>query len=92
MTYHKEEYTLHNGKKIYVQYDDHNICQITKECLEMLLDLYQQGRTDIIDELYNKIDEGVCDICEHKDFENDCFKTCKFEVENAKKWLLSLKE
>ena len=92
MTYHKEEYTLHNGNKIYAQYDDHNICQITKECLEMLLDLYQQGRADIIDELYNKIDEGVCDICEHKDFESDCFKTCKFEVENAKKWLLSLKE
>ena len=92
MTYHKEEYTLHNGKKIYVQYDDHNVCQVTKECIEMLIDLYQQGRADIIDELYNKIDEGVCDICEHKDFESDCFKTCKFEVENAKKWLLSLKE
>ena len=91
MTFNKE-YTLHNGNKIYVQYDSHNICQITKECLEMLLDLYQQSRADIIDELYNKIDEGVCDICEHKDFESDCFKTCKFEVENAKKWLLSLKE
>ena len=92
MTYHKEEYTLHNGKKIYVLYDDHNVCQATKECIEILIDLYQQGRADIIDELYNKIDEGVCDICEHKDFESDCFKTCKFEVENAKKWLLSLKE
>ena len=91
MTYNKE-HTLHNGTKIYVQYDDHNICQITKECLEILLDLYQQSRADIIDELYNKIDEGVCDICGHKDFESDCFKTCKFEVENAKKWLLSLKE
>lgn len=45
MTYNKE-YTLHNGKKIYVQYNDHNICQITKECMEMLLDLHQQGRTD----------------------------------------------
>ena len=92
MTYHKEEYTLHNGQKIYVLYDEYNVCKVTKECLEMLLDLYQQGRADIIDELYNKIDEGVCDICEHKDFERDCFKTCKFEVENAKKWLLSLKE
>ena len=92
MTYHKEEYTLHNGNKIYALYDGHNVCKATKECIEMLLDLYQQGRADIIDELYNKIDEGVCDICEHKDFESDCFKTCKFEVENAKKWLLSLKE
>ena len=49
MTYNKE-YKLHNGQKIYVLYDDHNICQITKECLEMLLDLYQQGRADAIDD------------------------------------------
>ena len=51
MTYHKEEYTLHNGQKIYVQYDEYNICQVTKECLEMLLDLYQQGRTEAIDDV-----------------------------------------
>ena len=51
MTYYKEEYTLHNGNKIYVQYDDHNICQITKDSLEMLLELYQQGRTEAIDEV-----------------------------------------
>ena len=57
MTYHKEEYTLHNGQKIYAEYDDHNICQITKECLEMLLDLYQQGRADAIDEFVKKICE-----------------------------------
>ena len=91
MTYNKE-YTLHNGNKISVQYNEYNICQVTRDCMEMLFDLYQQCRADIIDELYNKIDEGVCDICEHKDFKNDCFKTCNFEVENAKKWLLSLKE
>ena len=53
MTYHKEEYTLHNGKKIYALYDDHNICQVTRECLEMLLDLYQQGRADAIDDFAN---------------------------------------
>ena len=50
MTYHKEEYTLHNGQKIYVQYNEYNICQVTKECIEILIDLYQQGRTDAIDE------------------------------------------
>ena len=55
MTYHKEEYTLPNGKKVYVQYDDHDICQATKECIEMLLDLYQQGRADAIEEAKNKI-------------------------------------
>ena len=49
MTYHKE-YTLHNGKKIYAEYNEYNICQVTKECLEMLLDLYRQGRADAIDE------------------------------------------
>ena len=53
MTYYKEEYTLHNGQKIYVEYDDHNICQVTKDCIEMLLDLYQQGRADAIDDFAN---------------------------------------
>ena len=50
MTYHKE-YTLHNGKKIYAEYNEYNICQVTKECIEMFLDLYQQGRADAIDEV-----------------------------------------
>ena len=59
MTYHKEEYTLHNGKKIYAEYDDHNICQITKECLEMLLDLYQQGRVDAINDYYNTLNKKI---------------------------------
>ena len=57
MTYHKEEYTLHNGKKIYAEYNEYNICQITKDCMEMLLDLYQQGRADAIDEFVEKICE-----------------------------------
>lgn len=52
----------------------------------------EQIRAEVIEEIYNKIDEGVCDICEHKDFENDCFRMCNYEVENAKKWLLQLKE
>ena len=50
MTYNKE-YTLHNGKKIYAEYNEYNICQVTKECMELLLDLYQQGRADAIDEV-----------------------------------------
>ena len=50
MTYNKE-YTLHNGKKIYAEYNEYNICQVTKDCIEMLLDLYQQGRADAIDEV-----------------------------------------
>lgn len=60
MTYHKEEYTLPNGKKVYVQYDDHNICQVTKECIEMLLDLYQQGRIEAIDGFANwLVEQGI---------------------------------
>ena len=60
MTYHKEEYTLHNGKKIYALYDDHNVCQATKECIEMLLDLYQQGREDAIDDFANwLVEQGI---------------------------------
>ena len=54
MTYNKE-YTLHNGKKIYAEYNEYNICQVTKECIEMLLDLYQQGRVDAIDEAKEEI-------------------------------------
>ena len=57
MTYHKEEYTLHNGKKIYTLYDDHNVCQVTKECIEMLIDLYQQGRAEVIDSINDNIHE-----------------------------------
>ena len=60
MTYHKEEYTLHNGKKIYVLYDDHNVCKVTKECIEMLIDLYQQGREDAIDDFANwLVEQGI---------------------------------
>ena len=60
MTYHKEEYTLHNGKKIYALYDDHNVCKVTKECIEMLLDLYQQGRADAIDDFANwLVEQGI---------------------------------
>ena len=55
MAYFKVEYTLQNGKKISVIYDERNICQVTKECIEMLLDLYQQGRADAIDEVKNEI-------------------------------------
>ena len=57
MTYYNERYTLHNGKEIYVLYDECNICHATKECIEMLLDLYQQGRADAIDEFVEKICE-----------------------------------
>ena len=60
MTYFKEEYTLHNGKKIYALYDDHNVCQVTKECIEMLLNLYQQGREDAIDDFANwLVEQGI---------------------------------
>ena len=60
MTYNKEEYILHNGKKISVIYDDHNICQVSKECIESLLDLYQQGRTNAIDDFANwLVEQGI---------------------------------
>lgn len=62
MTYFKEEYTLHNGKKIYALYDDHNVCKVTKECIEMLLDLYQQGRAEAIDDFAKKL-KSKCRKC-----------------------------
>ena len=55
MTYHKEEYTLHNGQKIYAEYNECNVCKVTKECIEMFIGLYQQGRADAIDEVKDKI-------------------------------------
>ena len=64
MTYFKEEYTLHNGKKIYALYDDHNVCQVTKECIEMLLELYQQGRADAIDEYKEEVLSRFCECCD----------------------------
>ena len=54
MTYNKE-YTLHNGQKIYVEYNEYNVCQVTKDCIEMLLDLYQQGRADAIDDFAKRL-------------------------------------
>ena len=60
MTYHKEEYTLHNGQKIYAEYNEYNVCQATKECIEMLIDLYQQGRADAIDDFANwLVEQGI---------------------------------
>ena len=49
MAYFKVEYTLQNGKKISVIYDERNICHATKDSIEILLDLYKQGRADAID-------------------------------------------
>ena len=54
MTYNKE-YTLHNGQKIYAEYNEYNVCKVTKDCIEMLLDLYQQGRADAIDEFVKRL-------------------------------------
>ena len=60
MTYYNERYTLHNGKEIYVLYDECNVCHATKECIEMLLDLYQQGRADAIDDFANwLVEQGI---------------------------------
>lgn len=57
MTYYNERYTLHNGKEIYVLYDEYNICHATKDSIEILLDLYHQGRADAIDDFVEKICE-----------------------------------
>ena len=58
--YYAKEYTLHNGQKIYAEYNEHNICQVTKECIEMLIDLYQQGRADAIDDFDNwLVEQGI---------------------------------
>ena len=97
MTYHKEEYTLHNGKKIYALYDDHNVCKVTKECMEMLLDLYQQGRAEVIDSINDNIHEiykcqFYCmeDMCEHDSPTVDMCIKCFYDA--IQKSLEQLKE
>ena len=65
MAYFKVEYTLQNGKKISVIYDERNICHATKDSIEILLDLYQQGRADAIDDFAKAI------ICELKNKHTD---------------------
>ena len=55
MTYYNEKYTLHNGKEIYALYDECNVCHVTKECMEILIDLHQQGRTEAIDEFAKRL-------------------------------------
>ena len=58
--YYTKEYTLYNGQKIYAEYNEYNICQVSKECIESLLDLYQQGRTDAIDGFANwLVEQGI---------------------------------
>ena len=97
MTYYKEEYTLHNGKKISAIYDEHNVCQVTKECIEMLLDLYQQGRAEVIDSINDNIHEiykcqFYCmeDMCEHDSPTVDMCINCFYDA--IQKSLEQLKE
>ena len=73
-------------------YHTSNGCSKWNCQFETLAEHDKRIRAEAIEELYNKIDEGVCDICEYQNFDGGCFKTCTFEMENAKKWLLSLKE
>lgn len=45
-------------------------------------------RESVIEEILEKIEEGVCHECEHSDI--DCFKNCSannWEYEALKKWL-----
>lgn len=46
MSSNKQEYTLDDGRIVTVEYDDYNICRVTKECMELLIGLYKQGRED----------------------------------------------
>ena len=54
MTY-KKEYTVQNGKKIYAEYNEYNIFQVTKECIALHFDLYQQGRSAALDAAKYKV-------------------------------------
>ena len=62
MTYSRIEYTLYNGKKISVIYDDNDICRVTKKCIEMFIGLYQQGRAEAIDDFTKRL-KAKCRKC-----------------------------
>lgn len=54
----------------------------------------REVRKDVLSEVYNRLDEGVCDVCEHRSEDDKCFKYCKrnddfidYELDAFKKWL-----
>ena len=49
---------------------------------------FEKGKAEAIEEILDKIDEGVCHNCEHRDV--DCIDNCNannWEYEAFKKWL-----
>lgn len=42
-------------------------------------EIYNAIRNELIDEIYNLLDEGVCDYCDCRDFDNKCYKNCQEE-------------
>lgn len=65
------KYDIGNGHEISVEYDEHNITKITRECFEALIEkqiskehdaeIKGQVRSEVIEEVFGKIEERLND-------------------------------
>jgi len=56
----------------------------------VILDAFEKGRKEAFEEVYNKMDEGVCHICEYYLEDHKCIKECNkhgWERKAIMKWL-----
>jgi len=67
-----------------------SICSKWNCEMETLEEHDKKVRARAFEEVYNRIDEGVCYLCEHRDMDNLCYKKCNeedWEKETIMKWL-----
>lgn len=50
---------------------------------ETLANYNKEIRAKVIEEILNKIDEGVCELCEHASEDHTCYKWCKNNDDKA---------
>ena len=36
-------------------------------------------KLELLKDIYEKVDEGVCDVCDYRDFDGKCFMRCNHE-------------
>lgn len=87
MEYKNKEYKLSNGKTISVYYDENDICQLTKECMEILIETQKYCSKDDVTEAVRGLDiftKNWCKNCAETDKQNDLiFRCSKCEFRNS---------
>lgn len=56
-------------------------CELVENCPDRWLML--NVRANIIEEVLDRLDEGVCEFCEHATDNHTCYKFCKNNEDNA---------